>query len=189
MTTERDGATFPMDAVDEKKEITDTAIYEGELEAGTPDSLEPDAEPVESLDLLESLELRSGETDDPGEAAEEGLTWIPPVDPPVSGVEHGDPRIAAGFGTTSLDEPYDEDHHRSALPAEDEVTARVREALLADASTTGYADSLDVETEGGVVRIAGWVEDLEDETNVLAVLGAVDGVSEVLNGLRVRAIG
>jgi hypothetical protein len=188
MTTERDGATFPVEAIDDKQETTPTRIYEGELEAGTPDTLEPDADPVASLELLEDLELRSGETDDPAEAAEEGLTWIPPVDPPVSGVENGDPRIAAGFGTTSLDEPYDEDHHRTALPAEDEVTARVREALLADSATTGYADSLDIDTEGGVVRVVGWVEDLEDEANILEVLGAVDGVYEVLNGLQVRAI-
>ena len=54
----------------ERRELTDTEIYEGDLEAGT--------DPMRSG-------LRSDETDDPNVAAEEGLAYVPPTDPPVTG--------------------------------------------------------------------------------------------------------
>ena len=50
--------------------------------------------------MLNELELRSGETADAEVAAEEGLAWVPPIDPPVV-ADESDPegvRVAAGFG-------------------------------------------------------------------------------------------
>ena len=188
--TGRDRGVFEDEAVGDLGEMTDTAVYEGELEAREPGSDQPDRSRVESLEFLEATELRSGETDNPDEAAEEGLTWVPPTDPPVVGTQDdGDPRIAAGFGSTADDEPFDADHHGDALPVEDEVTARVREALLADAATTSYADGLTLDSEGGVVRVAGTVSDLDDETSVLEVVLGVDGVSDVENQLRIEDLG
>ena len=190
MEDERDRGVIGSDAVDDLGEMTHVGVYEGELEARTPGSDQPDRPETESLEFLESTELRSGETDNPDEAAEEGLTWVPPTDPPVVGVEDdGDPRIAAGFGSTADDEPFDADHHREALPAEDEVTARITEALLANASTTAYADSLSVDSVGGIVRVSGMVADLDDETSVLEVVSDVDGVVDVRNELTVEGIG
>src|SRR5204862_524520 len=83
-----------------------------------------------------------GGSDDPGEAAEEGLTYVPPVDPPVVMGEGGMPQVAAGFGTTADDEPFDADHHDAALYDEDERSERVREALLSHAATSGLVDRL-----------------------------------------------
>jgi hypothetical protein len=191
MTDEdRDRGVIPDEAVGRlRDDIAHVGTYEGELEARVPGSGQPDRSEVASLETLESTELRSGETDDPFQAAEEGLTWVPPVDPPTAGVaDDGDPRIGAGFGTTAGDEPFDADHHGTALPPEDEVTARVREALLADAATSGLADALSIETEGGAVRVSGVVSDLEDEEHVLAVISAVDGVVDVTNRLRVEGL-
>ncbi len=188
--TGRDRGVFEDEAVGDLGEMTDTAIYEGELEAREPGSDQPDRSRVESLEFLESTELRSGETDNPDEAAEEGLTYVPPSDPPVVGTQDdGDPRIAAGFGSTADDEPFDADHHGDALPAEDEVTSRVREALLANASTSSYADALTLDSEGGVVLVSGTVSDLDDETNVLEVVSSVDGVADIENRIRVEGIG
>jgi hypothetical protein len=182
---ERDEAVFPIEGVDDLGQMTDTRIYEGELEARTPDSDQPDEPLVENLEFLESLELRAEETDDPNEAAEEGLTWVPPTDPPVIAGADGDPQVAAGFGTTSLDEPFDADHHDEALWGEDEVTARVYDALRADSLASQYIDDLQVESAGAIVRISGIVDDLEDEEQILAVASDVSGVAEVRSRIRV----
>ena len=190
MEDQRDRGVFEDEAVDKLERVTDTAVYEGDLEARPPDVGQPDRAAAEGLEFLESRERRSGETDNPDEAAEEGLAWVPPTDPPISGTEDdGDPRIVAGFGTSADDEPFDADHHGTALPDEDEMTARVREALLAHAATTAYADTLEVDSAGGLVQLTGVVADLEDEAAVLGVVADVAGVADVDNRLTVEGIG
>ena len=105
---------------------------------------------------------------------------------PGGGLQNAE--IASGLGSSALDEPYDEDHHDSFLNADDEVVARVREALRADSSTTQYADRLAIEATDGVVTVRGVVADLVDSDNILAVAEYVDGVDEVVDELRVRGI-
>ncbi len=161
----------------------DTPIYEGDLEA---EGATADAERIESLT---DLELREGETDDPNVAAEEGLTYVPPTDPPVyPGPDEEGADIAAGFGSTSTDEPFDESHHDELLYAEDEMTARVRDALRADAATSLYADSVRIDTEGGVVVLRGVVDDINDTDALASVAEQVEGVTEVRDELRVRGL-
>lgn len=176
------------DEVDTLGEMTDTRIYEGELEARPRDSDQPDEDPARNLESPVATELRDGETDDPNEAAEEGLTWVPPTDPPVVSDERGDPEVAAGFGTTSTDEPFDADHHGAALSPYDEIETRVLEALRADAATAGLADRLAVDAEGGRVTVAGSIDDLEDEDAVLAVVEAVPGVAGAVSRLKVESL-
>src|SRR3954469_10969439 len=78
-----DAGSFPTaDELDDRGVMTDTAVYEGELEARTPTSDAADGERVR-LEPLAADEARAGETETPDEAAEEGLTWIPPSDPPI----------------------------------------------------------------------------------------------------------
>lgn len=170
------------DVVDSVDGLTGQERYEGYLDAGVDPS-------GDSLDGLTATELRSGETIDPLIAAEEGLTWIPPTDPVV--VPDDSPeglRVAAGFGSSALDEPYDEDHHGELLPAEDEMTDRVREALRADAATSPYADALKIDTEGGVVEVRGLVDDILDSDNIVAVVSEVSGVVGVRDDIRVRGL-
>ena len=176
------------DELDTMGEMTDTRVYQGELEARTPDSDQPDESQAANLESLMAAELRDGETDEPGEAAEEGLTWIPPTDPPIRTDARGDAEFAAGFGTTAGDEPFDADHHTSPLSAYDEVEARVYDALKADATTTDLADGLAVDVEGGRVLIRGTVPDIDDEDNVVAVVEEVTGVSEVVSRIEVAAV-
>jgi hypothetical protein len=175
------------DELDRADEPTDTAVYQGDLEAeGARVEDDPDRRSFESLT---DRELRTGETDDPDEAAEEGLTYVPPTDPPIIAGDDGRPEIAAGFSTSSVDdEPFDADHHSEALPADDEVSERVRDALRADAVTTDYAERLDVETDGRVVILRGTVADLDDEDAVVAAAGRVSGVSQVIDELEVAAV-
>lgn len=176
------------DEVDALGEMTDTRIYQGDLEARPPGSDQPDDPLIENLETLEALELREGETDDPNEAAEEGFTWIPPVDPPVRTGDGGDIEVAAGFGTTANDEPFDRDHHSEALSPHDEVELRVLEALRADAATSSLADRLTLDIEGGRVVISGEVDDLIDEEAVMAVAEDVAGVAAAVSRLTIASL-
>jgi hypothetical protein len=189
--------------VDAAAPLTPTELYEEELLAGLaeaafgiaelperqpPEPLADRASPL-GLDLLIGLELRAGETADPLVASDEGATYVPPIDPPVIPGHTGsfaNAEIASGLGLSALDEPYDESHHSSFLPDDDEMSARVREALRADSSTSAYADTIAIETRDGMVRLSGVVDDLIDNDNLLAVASDVAGVTEVVDGLRVR---
>ena len=173
--------------IDTVGEMTDTRIYQGDLEARPPDSDQPGEQDWQNLESLNMTQPRDGETDDPNEAAEEGLTWIPPIDPPLRVGDDG-PEVAAGFGTTAQDEPFDADHHGEALPALGEIEARVLEALRADAATAGLADRIELEAEGEVIRLTGTVDDLEDEDSILGVVESVTGVRSIDNRITVAAV-
>ena len=181
--------------VDAERELTDTELDEGfTARSGRAVALD-DAGPddvvslEDSLEGLADLDLRDGETDDPNVAAEEGLTYVPPTDPPVvpaAGLD--DIEVAAGSGSSSLDEPYDADHHSTALSPDDEMTERVREALRADATTSELADMLGIETRNGVVILRGIVDDIDDSDNIAAVASTVTGVSDVRDETEVRGL-
>ena len=171
------------DVVDSDDGLTGQERYEGYLDAG----VDPTGN---SIEALAGRELRAGETIDPLLAAEEGLAWIPPTDPVVvpDAASPEGLRVATGFGTTALDEPYDADHHGELLSAEDEMTDRVREALRADAATSRYADALKIDTEGGIATIRGVVDDILDSDDIVAVASEVTGIVEVRDHLDVRGV-
>ncbi|HJZ49261.1 MAG TPA: BON domain-containing protein [Roseiflexaceae bacterium] len=183
-----DQGEFPAaDEVDDLGQLTSMDVYEGQLEAGTADDL-PGELDAENLEMMTELEMRADETDDAMEAIEEGFTYIPPVDPPVIPGGYDNAEVASGLGVSALDEPYDENHHSTFSSADDEMSARVREALRADSVTNQYADRIQIETVGGVVTLRGEVADLVDSDNLLAVAEYVDGVEEVVDELRVRGL-
>jgi hypothetical protein len=155
-----------------------------ELDRGDPfPDLKAAVGPEATLDGLAAEELRDGETDDADVATEEGLVYVPPSDPVI----HTDPldpegvEVAAGPAVSALSEPYDEDHAAELLPEEDELTARVREALRADAATTAYADHLIIETDGGTATIRGVVDDIYDSDAIAEVVERVEGIDEVID--------
>jgi hypothetical protein len=176
-----------VDDTDDLGEISTTDVYLGELEAGVNDDLPNDPD---QLELLTERELRAGETDNPFEAAEEGIPYVPPIDPPTVPRTEDDQenaQVASGMSVSALEEPYDADHHRSFYPADDEMSARVRDALRADSSTTQYAETVTIITRGSVVVLRGEVDDLTDSDNLVAVAGYVTGVDEVIDELTIRA--
>jgi osmotically-inducible protein OsmY len=122
------------------------------------------------------------------EAVEEGYSYVPPIDPPTTPGGLDNAEVASGLGVSALDEPFDDGHHSSFLPSDDEVSARVREALRADSSTTAYADRVAIEARRGTVILRGVVDDLVDSDNLLAVAEYVEGVDEVVDELRVRGL-
>jgi len=183
-----DQGEFPAaDELDDLGQISSTDVYEGQLEAGSADDLPSDPD-AENLEMLTELELRADETDDPMEAVEEGFIYVPPIDPPVVPGGNDNAEVASGLGVSALDEPYDEDHHDDFMTADDEVRARVREALRADSSTSQYVGRIAIVARDGVVTLRGQVDDLVDSDNLLAVAEYVDGVDEVVDELRVRGL-
>ncbi len=172
-----------IETVGDEERTLDVPVYEGSLEA------EGAGFQSEHLESLTDLELREGETDDPRIAAEEGLTYIPPTDPPiVPSDDLQDAEIASGFGMTSQSDPYDESHHDELLYAEDEFSARIRDALRADAQTADFADRIRIETEAGRVILRGTVDTIDDTDNAAAVAEEVEGVTEVIDRMRVRGL-
>ncbi len=148
-------------------------------------------ERAENLEDLTALEMRAGETANPDIAAEEGLAWVPPIDPPVIPSEE-DPQglaVAAGFGVDSLAEPYDADHHSEAVTDTDDMEERIHEALRADSATSAMAQRIQVALRGGTVILRGEVEDLVDTDEVVAVVERVTGVTEVIDEIEVAALG
>ncbi|NJN18647.1 MAG: BON domain-containing protein [Oscillochloris sp.] len=85
---------------------------------------------------------------------------------------------------SSLEHPYDQDHHGDFDLDEDELSARVRDALRADSQTTAYADQVTIITRGNLVVLRGEVRDITDSDNLAAVAQYVAGVDEVIDELQ-----
>jgi hypothetical protein len=185
---EDQSAVAGQDEIDTLGELTDTDIYEGELEAGVHDDL-PGESVERNLEDLAAIELRSEETANPDVAAEEGRPWVPPIDPPVVPGEGSEgPQVASGFGSSALADPYDEDHHSEQLSAEGELNDLVREALRADSTTSTLEDRIAIGAIGGRIVLRGIVPDIEDSENVVAVAERVDGVIEVVDELEIETL-
>jgi hypothetical protein len=186
---DREQAVFPAEGIDTLERSNDTRTYEGEPEPYPSSGDESTASVADKLELLETTLLRGDETDDPNEAAEEGLTWVPPIDPPVHLDSDGESDMTSGLAGMSLDQPDgDADDDGSSTWGDDDTTARIRDALAADALASAFVDDLRIESDGTRVRILGEVDDLDDEEQVVAIASAVPGVEDILNGIRVRAI-
>jgi hypothetical protein len=173
------------DEIESRRVPTRTELDRGE---DSPDLEELGGEEA-TLDGLALDELREGETDDPDVATEEGLTYVPPSDPPfrVDEEEPGGIEIAAGQAGSALGEPYDEDHESEPISDEPELTARIRDALEADAATTDYADRLVIGTRGSTAVVRGVIDDIEDGDTIASVIERVDGVEEVIDETELAA--
>ena len=186
---DQDAVVDPVE-IEDDDEPTMTELDRGENDRANVDRL-PGDDDLASLEVLASGELRSGETYDPDVATEEGLAWVPPSDPPVI----ADPEeedgivVAAGIGTSALDEPYDDDHRSEDLTAEGDLNARIREAIRADAATSAYADRILIAVLGSTVILRGVVDDLADGDELAAVVERVKGVDEVRDETDVASLG
>jgi hypothetical protein len=141
-----------------------------------------DVETPAGLEGLGAGDLRDEETDDPEVASEEGIPWIPPIDPPViAGPWSDGPEIAAGTGVSALDEGYGEDSSGELLSEEGDVNERIREALRADSATSRLADNLIIGVVGRTAIIRGEVDDDADSDAIIAVVERVPGITDVVD--------
>lgn len=146
------GAVLEPDEIEVRRRPTLTEMDHGAPPADTVD----DARTAGSLDGLALDEMREGETDDAIAAAEEGLTYVPPSNPPPNPSDDPD----------SLDEL--------------DLNGRIRNALRADAATSEFADQLVIATlgsRGGVIQ--GTLEGVDDSDAMVDVVGRVPGIAAV----------
>ena len=135
------------------------------------------------LDDLDLDDLREGETDDPGVATQEGLTYVPPIDPPVVPDPESEDGIAvaAGMAVSAESDPYDDDHRGTDLDPGSVMNVRIREALRADSQTSVLEDRLIIGTRGSVAVIRGVIDDVEDSDAIIDVVSRVSGISDVVD--------
>ena len=132
-----------------------------------PDEIEDEREPTrteEEWGVAPSPGLRSGETDDPLVAIEEGQSYVPPFDPP----------FVPSDDAQGIDSPDGPD-----IGAESDINARIRDELRADAATTELADRLEIAVIGSTAIIRGTVDGIEDTDAIVEVVSRVDGIDEV----------
>jgi hypothetical protein len=111
-----------------------------------------------------NADMRSGETDDPLVAIEEGQTWVPPSDPPL--VPSDRPEGVQSPGADSAE-------------AESDINARIRAELRSDAATSALADRLEIAVVGSTAVLRGQVDGIEDGDALVEVASRVEGIDEV----------
>lgn len=147
------------------------------------DMIDPDDAGDESLDELTSANLRDGETDDVMEAIEGGLTYVPPIDPPLQS-NHDTPDEIAVVNGFALD--ADEAGNEGIASLAKQVHVR----LLHDSATSQVAHRVRVrEVSPGIIHLHGEIDDLTDEDLVIGVAEDIEGVEEVVSHLTVRGLG
>jgi hypothetical protein len=191
MPEDQDGA-LAADEVEMARVPTMTELDSGAVtipdRRGLDDPFDPNA--TSSLDAAADSELREGETDDPIVAIEEGLTYVPPSDPPT--VPSDDPQgidVAAGSGVEGADEPFDDDHRDGADLDESDMNARVRAAIRDDAATSQYADRIEIAVLGSTAILRGTVDEIDDGDTLAAVVERVGGIREVRDETEVANLG
>jgi hypothetical protein len=136
-------------------------------------------------DLAE--EPATGETDDYLVAREEGVPYVPPTERVLSESEDGpdaagtDPSDARELERNDMVQPDD------LIPAhDDELLADAIEALRASDVVAG--DRIRLAVNGTQVIVRGQVESIEVSDEVLAIVGDVPGVTDVVDELEVTGL-
>ncbi|MDQ3880271.1 MAG: BON domain-containing protein [Chloroflexota bacterium] len=131
----------------------------------------------------------TGDTDDPLVAVEEGVPYVPPSDRVLSDVraDEAGPDLAGtapdDAGELGRDEAIQSD---VADPRDGQLQSDVVEALRASDIASG--ERLAVSVAGDVVTLRGQVESVDILDEVLAIVGDVPGVGEVVDEVDVIGV-
>lgn len=152
---------------------------------------------ADDVDLDEELETEEifdtqhgeGHTYNPQQAAEQGLTYTPPTDPPIvaseerlEGVE-----IAAGFAPSMEDAEPDVEELPAHVDAGDlEIEEDAQQALRYN-SETAHLTEVQVRVRNGVAGLFGTVQSEDDIGRVYDIVSEVGGVMRVETFLRVES--
>jgi hypothetical protein len=142
----------------------------------------------DSGDLVE--EPSTGETDDPLVAAEEAVTYVPPLDRVISEPrsDEGGPDVA-GAAADEAEELEREDGvqpTRAPRPRDDELLADVLETLRDSDLPAG--EELRVAARGSTIVVRGEVESVDILDEILGLIGDVPGVENVVDEVQVRGV-
>lgn len=133
------------------------------------------------IDGAEIQETREGGTQDPREAAEEGLSYSPPTDPAVRPAtdEESTTQMAAGFAHSVEEAPASAHDLPDRVARGDlQLETNVREALR-DNSETSHLTDIDVDVEAGMVTLQGTVPTRADLAMAHEIVRHLDGVARV----------
>lgn len=173
--------------------MTNPRDFEAENPKYTEEDYEEAAELFDDADIIIDHDLATeeqfntqdgdGHTYNPHIAAEDGLTYTPPQDPPVIVDDDGNTVVATGFGTSMernlRNDPYSDDD----LPTDDEeIAAVVRDAIRMNSETQNL-DKIKVRVRDGVVTLTGIVPDDQDKADVDDIVREIAGVVDVTNKL------
>jgi len=114
------------------------------------------------------------------QTAEGDEVYVPPTDP----VRRSDNEVLGGFQTTAMDDDREPVTQVVGGPADVGIVDAVLLELRQDAATTHL--DLRVSSMDGVVRIRGFVQDIEDAENAEEVAARVPGVVEVIDETQIR---
>lgn len=134
-------------------------------------------------------EPRGGMTDDPLVAVEEGVPYDPPSDAVITRTHGPGGPDVAGSGPTDAEELAREDAIQlpdGAPPTDDELAADVIEALRDSDVPAG--DRIRVAAAGSRVVLSGEVESVTVLDEILAIVGDVDGVEQVVDEVTVTRL-
>ncbi|MGE3960048.1 MAG: BON domain-containing protein [Dehalococcoidia bacterium] len=118
--------------------------------------------------------------EDISRAAEDGETYVPPIDP-----VGGNREIIGGFARSSLDST-DTERSSDGTYGDEAIHDAVARELREDAATTGL--DLTIAVMNGVVTLTGTVEDIVDAENAEEVAARAAGVVEVIEALDVAGL-
>jgi len=141
-----------------------------------PDEEDPEHPPEEPDDIDEELPFPEtvGERD-VTHVVRDQEPYTPPTDPPVLPGGREGIHIATGFGTSAEEELSRNPPPRGDVDLRDEILQ-----LLEDDSDTSTL-SLDVDVQGGIVRLLGNVPSVMDAERATTLIGNVQGVVDVID--------
>ncbi len=135
----------------------------------------------------EQIAAKGGHTYNPQQAAEQGLVYTPPTDPPVVRSET-DPQgteVAAGFAPSmEAAEPAKRDLPDRVNGSDLELQTAIYETLQYN-SETAHLRNIVVEAINGIVNLRGTVPDEADIARVYSIVRDMAGVVEIYSNLRV----
>jgi hypothetical protein len=171
-------AVLDPDEIEGRRQPTRTELDQGDPIPAPDETLDP-----ADLAGLGATGLREDETDDPGVASQEGIPWVPPMDPPfVPDPDAPDGMaVAAGVGPSADAEPFDDDHRETEDVEGLDLTERIRAAIRADAATSDLVDDVVVATVASRAVVRGTVATIDDGDSLVEVIGRVAGIDEVVD--------
>jgi hypothetical protein len=150
----------------------------------------------EDVDLEEDLaqeqifdtQQGEGHTYNPQRAAEQGLTYTPPSDPPtVPSEDLEGAEIGAGFAPSMEDTDPDRRQLPDRVDNQDlDLQEDVYRALQYNSETAHLSDIRALVTEG-VVSLFGTVPSEDDLARIYSVVSGLEGVRRVVNHLQVQS--
>jgi hypothetical protein len=140
-----------------------------------------------AVDNLVDTQHSSGHTYNPRIAAEQGLTYTPPHDPPVQ-PSQDDPQgadVAAGFASSMEDSNPEVERLRRHVNNNDlDLLDDVYEALQTN-SETAHLDNVKVQVNQRTVYLLGTVDTQDDMARVHSIVNSLQGIRSIRNNLQV----